>query len=64
MTEEDAIVALIDGRDNWLKACALYTVGEEGMVEFQKYVNVARGSSNPLIRESAELAWRKLNKQL
>ena len=64
MTEEDAIVALIDGRDNWLKACALYTVGEEGMVEFQKYVDVARGSSNPLIRESAELAWRELNKQL
>jgi len=61
MTEKEAIVALIDGRDNWLRACALHTVGEKGMVELQEYVREAHGSSNPLVRESAELALRKLS---
>ena len=60
MTEKDAIVALIDGRDNWLRACALHTVGEKGITELHEYVKEARGSLNPLVRESAELAWRKL----
>lgn len=61
MTEKDAIIALTDGRDNWLSACALYTVGEKRMVELQECVKEARGSSNSLIRESAELAWRKIS---
>jgi AAA family ATP:ADP antiporter len=61
MTEKEAITALIDGRDDWLKACALHTVGESKMVELQEYVKEACVSSNPLVRESAEFAWRKIS---
>jgi ATP/ADP translocase len=61
MSEKEAITALINGRDNWLKACALHTVGERKMVELQEYVKEACGSSNPLVRESAELAWRRIS---
>jgi hypothetical protein len=61
VTEKEAITMLIDGRDNWLRACALYTIGEKRMVELQEYVKEACRSLNPLIRESAELAWRKIS---
>lgn len=61
MTEEEAITALINRHDNWLKACALYTVGEKKMVQIQEHVKEACGSSNPLVRESAEFAWRKIS---
>lgn len=53
--------SLIIRGDSWLKACMLHTIGEKGIVELQDYVKEERGSSNPLIRESAELAWRKLS---
>jgi hypothetical protein len=59
MTMEESIVALLNGQDNWLKACTLHEVGEKRMVEFRRYVAEERGNSDPLIRESAELAWRK-----
>lgn len=61
MTEREAITALINGRDNWLKACTLHTIGEKKMVELQEHVVAARGSSDPLVSESAELAWQKLS---
>lgn len=61
MTEKEAITALVDGRDNWLKACTLHTVGEKRMVELQEYVEAACESPNSLIRESATFAWRKLS---
>lgn len=61
MTEKEAITSLIDGQDDWLKACALHTVGEKGISEFQEYIKIALESSEPLIRESAEFAWRNLS---
>ena len=60
MAEKEAIAALVSGSDEWLKACALHTLGERRMTALQEYVKEARGSSILLIRESAELAWRKL----
>ncbi|MFC1717812.1 Npt1/Npt2 family nucleotide transporter [Candidatus Poribacteria bacterium] len=60
MTKKEAITALINGQDNWLKACTLHTIGEEGMVELQEHVVAARGSSDLLVNESAEFAWQRL----
>jgi len=60
ITKKGGIVALITGKDTWLKACAFYTAAEEGMLELAEYIEDELESSNPLIRESAELAWRKL----
>ena len=60
MTKEEAITALINGQDNWLKACTLHTIGEKRMVEFQEHVVAARGSSDRLVNESAEFAWQRL----
>ena len=60
ITKEGGIVALITGKDTWLKACALYVAGEERMLELAEYIKDELENSNLLIRESAELAWRKL----
>jgi len=60
MTETQAIIALTDVGDSWLKACMLHALAEKQIAELQDYVKESRGSANPLIRESAELAWRKL----
>ncbi|MBC8229056.1 HEAT repeat domain-containing protein [bacterium] len=60
ITKEEGIVALITGKDTWLKACAFYLVAEEEMLALAEYIEDELESSNPLIRESAELAWRKL----
>lgn len=60
MTDKEALTLLISSRDNWLKACALYTAGEKGVIEVQEYVKEACGSSSTLVRESAELARKKL----
>ena len=60
LTRQEGIAALITGKDIWLKACALYTVGEEGIGELAEHVQNDRENSHPLVRESAELAWRKL----
>jgi AAA family ATP:ADP antiporter len=60
MTDKEALTLLISSRDNWLKACALYTAGEKRVIEVQEYVKEACGSSSILVRESAELAWKKL----
>ena len=62
MTEEEAITALINGQDNWLKACALHAVGERKMIELQECVKEAYRSSNPLVRESAGFAWREISR--
>jgi len=61
MTEKEAITSLIDGQDNWLKACALHTIGEKRISELQEHIEMALKSSEPLIRESAEFAWRNLS---
>lgn len=60
MTEETAIPTLINGRDDWLKACAIYTVGEKGITDLYEHIKEACNSSNPIIHESAILALRKL----
>jgi len=60
MMDKEALTLLISSRDNWLKACALYTAGEKRVIEVQEYVKEACGSSSILVRESAELAWKKL----
>ena len=60
MMDKEALTLLISSRDNWLKACALYTAGEKRVIEVQEYVKEACRSSSILVRESAELAWKKL----
>ncbi len=60
MTDKEALILLISSRDNWLKACALYTAGEKRVIEVQEHVRQACESSSILVRESAELAWKKL----
>jgi len=64
ITKAGGMTALITGKDTWLKACALYTVGEERIQELEEYIESELESSHSLIRESAELAWRKLKKKV
>ncbi|MFB3041605.1 MAG: Npt1/Npt2 family nucleotide transporter [Candidatus Poribacteria bacterium] len=60
ITKEEGIATLLAGKDKWLKACALYTVGQEGIQELARPVQDLLESPHPLIREAAEFAWRKL----
>ena len=62
MTKQEGIAELIAGTDKWLKACALYIVGQEGMHELAESAKDLLESPHPLIREAAEFAWRKLGR--
>lgn len=60
MNEKEAIKALVDGQDKWLKACALHTIGLKEMLDFQEHVEGSTRDKNRLVKESGIFALRKL----
>lgn len=53
--EREAINHLFEGSDLWLIACAIYTVGQKGLVEeFKTQINNAMKSQNQLVSETAQ----------
>lgn len=53
--EREAINYLFEGNDLWLTACAIYTVGQKGMVEeFKTQLNNAKQSPDQLVSETAQ----------
>ena len=55
-SREEGISLLIQGTDDWLRACAIYNVGPNDPSELLKLVEESRSDPNPLIRETAESA--------
>lgn len=57
----EALVTLMQGRDPWLKACAIFTIPEFHTGEL---LNLARRASNdpdPVVRETANLVLRRMD---
>ena len=55
----EALEALINGRDPWLRACALYYAIEQFPAELSKCVETCREDPDPIVRETASLAGRR-----
>lgn len=59
-TLDESLAALARGPDPWLASCALYVIGEQHMAALAELVRQALKSSEPLVRETAELALCRL----
>lgn len=51
-----ALRALAGDGDPWLRACAVYVIGETGVRELAPLVTTAAADADPRVREAAELA--------
>jgi|CXWL01.1.fsa_nt_gi AAA family ATP:ADP antiporter len=59
----DLLAAVVKDPDPWLACCALYLIGEQQMEVLAEVVHEVSGASDPLVRETAGLAWRRLTGQ-
>lgn len=55
---DSAVLALIRGRDPWLRACAIYCCAGSDDDEVRRAVEQARNDNDPLVRETAERVLR------
>jgi hypothetical protein len=51
----DALAALINGRDSWLRACALYCAIEQYPQELSECIAECKNDPDPIVRETAQL---------
>ncbi|MCP4566268.1 MAG: hypothetical protein GY841_01670 [FCB group bacterium] len=58
-TNEQALMHLIRGRNNWLKACAIYNCEGVQNTELKKLIAEAATDPDPVVRETAELMANK-----
>jgi len=50
-----ALRYLIEGRDPWLKACAIFALGADASDELKNLARKSAGDPNPVVRETARL---------
>ena len=60
MTVAMAVKSLLGSEDPWLRACAAYVIGELRLHEFKKDLDRLAEDPDPLLRETARQALRKL----
>ncbi|MBI2504138.1 MAG: cyclic nucleotide-binding domain-containing protein [Candidatus Latescibacteria bacterium] len=58
---EGILLSLMHGEDAWLRACAVYTVGQRRIVSLLSRVEAAQADEDPLVREAAVLALRQFH---
>ena len=56
---KDALRLLLQEQDTWLKACALYVIGESAMKDLAEDCRSLLGEREPLVREMAEWARKR-----
>jgi ATP/ADP translocase len=54
-TREDALLALINGRNPWLKSCAIYAAGQDHVPVIMTRIREMVGDDDPVVRQTAEL---------
>ena len=52
---------LLNGNDNWLKVCALYSIAESNEIQCKEHIMPHLKSQDPVVKETAEYALNKLN---
>ncbi len=55
----EALAVLLQGRDSWLKACAMFTLSEFHTDDLMNAARQASRDADPVVRETAELVLRK-----
>ena len=59
-----AIRRLLDAPDPWLQSCACHAAAGAGLRELSGRLGRLRGHDDPFLRETAEAAFRRLNRAL
>jgi ATP:ADP antiporter, AAA family len=57
---DEAISVLMLSQDPWLQSCAAYAIGEFRLLQYEAQIEKWREHPDPLLRATAEGAWRKL----
>lgn len=57
-SREDALLALINGRNAWLISCAIYAAGQSSTAPVLARIKEIAGDDDPVVRETAELVLR------
>ena len=60
---KDSMMLLMEDGDFWLKSCAIYCCVDERDPEIMKMIVNASKSTDPVVRETAELVLKKQKKQ-
>ncbi len=58
--QEQAVAALVNSDDPWLRSCGAYAVGAFGMRSLERELDRCLNDSNPLLRETARAAKLRL----
>lgn len=59
---EAALLQLIDGNDNWLKSCAIYSALDHSSDKIREAIEKAAADPDPLVSETASLVAGKLGR--
>ncbi len=59
-TTEEAVTALVCSDDSWLTACGAYAIGTLGLQSLEPYLNQCLARPDPLLRQAALEAKRRL----
>lgn len=60
LDENAALAAMLDGPDQWVRACALYVVGRQRSRAFSRQVQAGLEARDPRVRDTAEWASQTL----
>jgi len=56
-----AVKELASTGDPWLRACAAYAIGAQGLRELESYLKEWEHDPDPLLRETVRQAWEQLD---
>ncbi len=59
-SKDDALLALMDTEDPWLRSCAAHLIGILGLKQFQATVDRWASDHDPVLREKAQRAQQRL----
>jgi hypothetical protein len=59
-SREEAVAALLDSEDSWLKSCGVYAVGSLGLRQFEFQLDVCLNHPDAVLRETARNAKLRL----
>ena len=59
-SKDDALLALMDTEDPWLRSCAAHLIGVLGLKQFQGTVDQWASDHDPVLREKAQRAQQRL----
>lgn len=63
-SKEKTLKLILQGDDNWLKACTMYLITEEGLVIFKDLIQALANDPAPLVKETADLSLKRLGNMI